>query len=143
MNQTTKKMNTTNNTHQVNGTHYKFDMEPVQIMAHFHLDWFQGEVLKYASRHWNKNGHMDLKKALHVIDMAKDLHTIPRVKLALVDLDHPHQLVEDYVKQFEQYYKGEIYVFRSFLYDLINYNIQSIRSSLTFQIRMFYTHDKE
>lgn len=58
-------MKTSNNTNQVGGTHYQFEIEPVHLMVKYNLNWFQGEVLKYVSRHTNKNGKQDLEKALH------------------------------------------------------------------------------
>lgn len=49
-------MKTSNNTNQVGGNHYQFEIEPVHLMVKYNLNWFQGEILKYVSRHTNKNG---------------------------------------------------------------------------------------
>lgn len=68
-------MKTSNNTNQVGGNHYQFEIEPVHLMVKYNLNWFQGEILKYVSRHTNKNGKQDLEKALHICDMAIDLKT--------------------------------------------------------------------
>lgn len=67
-------MKTSNNTNQVGGTHYQFEIEPVHLMVKYNLNWFQGEILKYVSRHTNTNGKQDLEKALHICDMAKTNH---------------------------------------------------------------------
>ena len=66
-------MKTSNNTNQVGGNHYQFEIEPVNLMVKYYLNWFQGEILKYVSRHTKKNGKQDLEKALHICDMAIDL----------------------------------------------------------------------
>ena len=77
-----KKMKTTNNTHQVNGSHYEGigKIEPVHLMVEYNLNWFQGEILKYVSRHWTKNGITDLMKAIHIADMSIDLKPIYQSK---------------------------------------------------------------
>lgn len=75
-------MRTTNNTNQVNGSHYEGigKIEPVHLMVEYNLNWFQGEILKYVSRHWTKNGIIDLNKAIHIADMAIDLKPIYQSK---------------------------------------------------------------
>ncbi|ENQ1546042.1 DUF3310 domain-containing protein [Salmonella enterica] len=51
---------------QVGGTHYKGGMQPLE---YFHLnpqlDWQQANMIKYAFRHKDKNGAMDLLKVIH------------------------------------------------------------------------------
>ena len=59
---------------QVGGSHYEIlSIEPVEAFIHYHLDWFQSEIIKYCSRFHNKNGKQDLDKAYQVSDLAMDL----------------------------------------------------------------------
>ena len=97
-------MKTTNNTHQVNGSHYEGigKMEPVHLMVDYNLNWFQGEILKYVSRHWTKNGITDLMKAIHIADMAIDLKPIYQSKERL----HHIKTYIDYSKQFHDRFEG-------------------------------------
>ena len=50
---------------QVNGTHYeKMAIQPVEYIRANGLDFFEGNVVKYISRHRTKNGAEDVKKAI-------------------------------------------------------------------------------
>lgn len=130
-------MKTTNNTEQVSGNHYNVgEIEPVHIMAYYQLDWFQGEVLKYCSRHWNKNGIIDLNKAIHVIDMAKDFNTLPRVRFSMPSVGT--KFLNMYINQFEKYYQDQLPLFKDFIYSLIEYDKDKVRSSIVNQIKLFY-----
>lgn len=107
-------MRTKNNTSQVNGSHYESigSIEPVHMMKVFHMNWFQGEVLKYVSRHWDKNKEVDLDKAIHIMDMAIDLE----VESPLVDnwsLLSPelYKLRQDYIIQFRDKFTNDFYIF--------------------------------
>lgn len=63
-----------NNSQEVGGNHYgRFKIEPVHLMVTYSLNWFQGEALKYVSRHWFKGKEQDLDKAYHIMEMAKNL----------------------------------------------------------------------
>jgi len=55
---------------QVAGNHYK-DMviQPVQYCQQNKLNYCESNVIKYVSRHRNKNGKQDLLKARHMIDL--------------------------------------------------------------------------
>lgn len=68
-------MKTTNNMHQVNGSHYEnLKLEPVQLYQSVsQINWFQAEPIKYISRFWDKNGVIDLNKAKHILSMARDM----------------------------------------------------------------------
>jgi len=54
---------------QVGGTHYSQhgDLQHWDVVHHFKLDYFQGQVIKYVMRWKDKNGIQDLKKAQHFL----------------------------------------------------------------------------
>lgn len=64
---------------QVGGDHYKPDpnalepvMQPVELWALLGLNAFQGAIVKYITRHTNKNGAEDIDKAEHFFDLAQE-----------------------------------------------------------------------
>ncbi len=81
---------------QVGGTHYgKFgEFQHWDVVAHFNLNYFEGQITRYVFRCREKGGIEDLRKARHYIDkyiavLAKDTDTdsgIPRGK-GYVDQD--------------------------------------------------------
>lgn len=56
---------------QIGGSHYK-DMrfQPIELISLLGLDFFQGNVVKYVSRHHEKGGREDLDKAKHYCQLA-------------------------------------------------------------------------
>lgn len=55
---------------QHGGTHYKdLKIEPVEYIHANGLDFFQGNVVKYVTRHKSKKGAEDIKKAIHYLQM--------------------------------------------------------------------------
>jgi len=51
---------------QVGGTHYKdLAIQPVVYIQRNKLDFLQGNIIKYATRHKNKNKDEDIKKVIH------------------------------------------------------------------------------
>lgn len=55
---------------QQGGSHYKSKgIQPVQYIKANNLDYFQGNVVKYVTRHKDKNGSEDIKKAIHYLQM--------------------------------------------------------------------------
>lgn len=55
---------------QVGGNHYQGgDLQPIDVIDAFHLDFYEGNALKYLLRHGKKNGKEDLEKAIHYIEM--------------------------------------------------------------------------
>lgn len=69
------------NDKQVGGTHYKAgDVEHWDMVVHFKLDYFQGQITKYVMRWREKGGVKDLEKAQHVLEkyleVARDEETI-------------------------------------------------------------------
>lgn len=59
---------------QVDGTHYKdMPIQPVQYNHANKLPFIEGSVVKYVSRHKNKNGAKDIKKAIHFLNLLLEL----------------------------------------------------------------------
>ncbi len=60
---------------QVQGLHYK-DMviQPVEFIVKNNLAFLEANVVKYVCRHRNKNGLEDLNKAIHYLELAKELY---------------------------------------------------------------------
>jgi hypothetical protein len=60
---------------QVQGTHYK-DMliQPVEFIVKNNLAFLEANVIKYVCRHRSKNGIEDLNKAIHYLELAKELY---------------------------------------------------------------------
>lgn len=51
---------------QEGGNHYKIcGIQPVEYIHANNLGYFEGNVLKYVTRHKDKNGVEDIKKAIH------------------------------------------------------------------------------
>lgn len=94
-------MKTTNNMHQVNGSHYEnLKYEPVQLYkAVNQISWFQAEPIKYISRFWDKNGITDLNKAKHILSMAKDMGIRRPYELVI-----PSKFTENYCIQFSNHF---------------------------------------
>ncbi len=56
---------------QVGGSHYKnMRFQPIELISLLGFDFFQGNVVKYVSRHHAKGGRDDLDKALHYCQLA-------------------------------------------------------------------------
>ena len=55
---------------QVAGKHYKsMKIQPAEFINENHLEFAEGNVIKYVCRHKKKDGEKDLLKAKHYIDM--------------------------------------------------------------------------
>jgi hypothetical protein len=55
---------------QVGGDHYKGgDMQPIDVIDAFSLDFYEGSALKYLLRHRKKNGKEDILKAIHYLQL--------------------------------------------------------------------------
>jgi hypothetical protein len=51
---------------QVGGGHYKsFAIQPTEYIVKNRLDWCEGNIVKYISRHRGKGGAEDVRKAIH------------------------------------------------------------------------------
>ncbi len=59
---------------QVDGDHYKkLSIQPIAFIQANNLDYLQGNVIKYITRHKNKNGRADVEKALHYCQLILEL----------------------------------------------------------------------
>lgn len=55
---------------QVGGDHYKnCGIQPVEFIAANDLDFFEGNVVKYITRHKKKGGASDVKKVIHYSEL--------------------------------------------------------------------------
>ena len=64
----------TANDWQVGGGHYKvLSIQPWDFIAANKLGYFEGNVVKYVSRHQDKGGLQDLHKARHYLDKLIEL----------------------------------------------------------------------
>jgi hypothetical protein len=53
---------------QVGGSHYKLPIEPIDYIEKNNLTYCEGNVVKYVTRHKNKKGAEDIKKAIHYLE---------------------------------------------------------------------------
>lgn len=59
---------------QQGGSHYKdLAIQPIQYIHANGLDFFQGNMLKYLTRHKAKNGADDLRKVIHYAQLALEM----------------------------------------------------------------------
>jgi hypothetical protein len=60
---------------QEGGNHYK-DMviQPVEFITKNQISFLEGNVIKYVCRHASKNGKQDIEKAIHYLELIKELH---------------------------------------------------------------------
>ena len=55
---------------QEGGSHYKdCKIQPIEYITANNLDFMQGNIVKYITRHKNKNGAEDIKKIKHYCDL--------------------------------------------------------------------------
>lgn len=59
---------------QQGGSHYKgCAIQPIEFIHANGLDFFQGNIVKYAARHKAKGGAEDLRKVIHYAQLALEL----------------------------------------------------------------------
>lgn len=59
---------------QEGGSHYKdMAIQPVEYITANAIPYMEGNVIKYVSRHMNKNGAQDIKKAIHFLNLILEL----------------------------------------------------------------------
>lgn len=60
---------------QEGGDHYKtLKIQPVEYIVANGLDFLEGNVVKYITRHKQKNGAQDIKKVIHYCNLILDLY---------------------------------------------------------------------
>ena len=58
---------------QIGGDHYLgMAIQPSEYIYRNGLDWLQGNVIKYVSRHKVKGGLADIEKAIHYLELIKE-----------------------------------------------------------------------
>ena len=59
---------------QVGGDHYrKMEIQPIEYIEKNHLGFIEGNIVKYATRHRDKNGAEDVKKIIHYARMLLEM----------------------------------------------------------------------
>lgn len=59
---------------QVSGDHYKNKaIQPIQYIHANNLGFCEGNVIKYVTRHKDKNGRADIEKAIHYLELLLEL----------------------------------------------------------------------
>lgn len=60
---------------QQGGQHYKnYVIQPVEFIVKNDIAFLEANVIKYVCRHRAKNGLEDLEKAIHYLELAKELY---------------------------------------------------------------------
>jgi hypothetical protein len=59
---------------QPGGDHYKqMKIQPIEYIHANSISYLEGNVIKYVSRHKRKNGIEDIDKAIHYLQLIKEL----------------------------------------------------------------------
>ncbi len=59
---------------QEGGEHYRFGtIQPIEFIHANNLGFMEGNVVKYVTRHHDKNGVEDINKAIHYLELLKEL----------------------------------------------------------------------
>jgi hypothetical protein len=59
---------------QISGNHYKDKgIQPIVYIHANNLGFCEGNVIKYVTRHKDKNGAADIKKAIHYLELLLEL----------------------------------------------------------------------
>jgi hypothetical protein len=54
---------------QEGGSHYQLAIQPIEYINKNGLGYMEGNVIKYVTRHADKGGAEDLRKAIHYLEM--------------------------------------------------------------------------
>jgi len=63
----------TANTKQVGGSHYMTAIQPIEYTYKNKLGFIEGNVIKYITRHREKNGAEDIRKVIHYCELLLEL----------------------------------------------------------------------
>ena len=102
---------------QVGGDHYKkCGIEPVEYIHANGLDFNEGSIVKYISRHRNKNGAEDIRKIKDYCDIILELDygILPEAKIkencdvVMEEHEYPHEetLAEEVERRVAEFYKA-------------------------------------
>lgn len=59
---------------QEGGTHYSLPIQPIEYIVKNNIGYIEGNVIKYVTRHRQKNGVEDIKKAIHYLELLLHYH---------------------------------------------------------------------
>lgn len=62
--------------HQIGGDHYKSAYQPIEFITRFRLLKIEGDLVKYITRHYKKNGKEDLEKAYHYLTLGNQFECL-------------------------------------------------------------------
>jgi hypothetical protein len=54
---------------QIGGNHYQMAIQPIEFITRNKIPFIEGNIIKYACRHRNKNGKEDVKKIIHYAEL--------------------------------------------------------------------------
>ena len=54
---------------QVGGSHYQLAIQPIDFIVKNNIPFREANVIKYITRHREKNGRQDIEKAIHYLEM--------------------------------------------------------------------------
>lgn len=59
---------------QVGGDHYRrFEIQPIEFLSKNDVPFPEGSVVKYVLRHRAKGGVDDINKAIHILELIKEI----------------------------------------------------------------------
>lgn len=58
---------------QEGGSHYNLPIQPLEYIHANRLGYIEGNIIKYATRHRDKNGAEDIKKIIHYCELLLEL----------------------------------------------------------------------
>ncbi len=71
---------------QVGGEHYKsMDIQPTAFIVRNSLSWCEGNAIKYICRHNTKGGVKDIDKAIHYLELLKEMEYGDEVQVRAED----------------------------------------------------------
>ena len=60
---------------QVGGNHYKqYVIQPIEFITKNNIPFIEGNVIKYVTRFRQKNGIEDIDKAIHYLELLKEMY---------------------------------------------------------------------
>lgn len=71
---------------EVGGDHYKkCKMQPYKYITEADLSFTQGNIAKYITRCWDKNGIQDIEKCVHYARLGKEFGNVHKTSVLLAD----------------------------------------------------------
>ena len=58
---------------QEGGSHYMQEIQPIEYIYKNKIGYIEGNVIKYITRHRNKNGAEDIRKVIHYCEMLLEM----------------------------------------------------------------------